>query len=160
MVKEAIDADHEIDNPVTFSRGKVQFDQTATDNEKIMQDQMATLSARLAVIEDLASTPKVRPHNFKNRFSEDVVRALMVPPSKTIELTLSINALTEQQAMSQAERLLSSSFERYTTVSLAEGAIVYSVEFNQLNMMRMRDIGDTLKGMGFEIAVRTRTGRQ
>lgn len=42
---------YEVDNPVTFSRGKVEFEKTATPAEKITQDQLAEISTRLANLE-------------------------------------------------------------------------------------------------------------
>ncbi|NKL05234.1 hypothetical protein [Rhizobium leguminosarum] len=50
-VSEAVKEDHQVDNPVTFSRGKLDFEQTATAPEKIISDQLASLSRRLAALE-------------------------------------------------------------------------------------------------------------
>ncbi|RUU55385.1 hypothetical protein [Mesorhizobium sp. M2C.T.Ca.TU.002.02.1.1] len=44
--------DYVVDNPVTFSRGKVEFAKTATPSEKIIQDQISEILRRLASIEN------------------------------------------------------------------------------------------------------------
>jgi hypothetical protein len=51
-VSAAIADDHVVDNPVTFSRGKVEFEQTATAPEKIIQDQLSDILRRLGTIEN------------------------------------------------------------------------------------------------------------
>lgn len=51
FVKEATDPNHQIDNPVTFSRGKLQFSENATSTEKLLQEEIANLSDRLKLVE-------------------------------------------------------------------------------------------------------------
>lgn len=51
FVREALNPEHQIDNPVTFSRGKVEFEQKATPAEKLVQDQLDELSGRILLIE-------------------------------------------------------------------------------------------------------------
>ncbi|MBY5362618.1 hypothetical protein HFO97_22255 [Rhizobium leguminosarum] len=53
MVKEAIDPEHLIDNPVTFSRGVVQFAENATPSDRLLLDQIAMLTERLDRMEFL-----------------------------------------------------------------------------------------------------------
>jgi hypothetical protein len=58
-VKEATDMAHVIDNPVTFSRGKLQFDESATPAQRIVQEQMEYFGNRLDLIEMQLETPPV-----------------------------------------------------------------------------------------------------
>ncbi|GAK69354.1 hypothetical protein RRU01S_04_01760 [Agrobacterium rubi TR3 = NBRC 13261] len=51
FVTEALNPDHQIDNPVTFSRGKVMFSETATPAEKLLQEEISTLQDRLRTLE-------------------------------------------------------------------------------------------------------------
>jgi hypothetical protein len=67
-VKEATDEAHVIDNPVTFSRGKLQFDENATPAQKIVQEQMAYLGNRLDLVEMQLGNPSSvidRYHNHR-----------------------------------------------------------------------------------------------
>jgi len=76
-VEEATKEDHVIDNPVTFSRGKINFDQTATNNEKIISDQLAVVLRRLDALEgdeDYNNSPKynIRARQRAPRYSMEV----------------------------------------------------------------------------------------
>lgn len=60
FVKESLDPAHEIDNPVTFSRGKLAFSEKATPPEKLVQDQLDGITERLLDIERHAqSGPRI-----------------------------------------------------------------------------------------------------
>ncbi|RVD58896.1 hypothetical protein EN866_19350 [Mesorhizobium sp. M2D.F.Ca.ET.223.01.1.1] len=52
FVRTVTAEDYVVDNPVTFSRGKVEFAKTATPSEKIVQDQLSDIVRRLATIEN------------------------------------------------------------------------------------------------------------
>ncbi|RWE79210.1 hypothetical protein [Mesorhizobium sp.] len=52
FVRTATADDYVVDNPVTFSRGKVEFEKTATPSEKIVQDQLSDIVRRLGAIEN------------------------------------------------------------------------------------------------------------
>ncbi|AGB70697.1 MULTISPECIES: hypothetical protein [Rhizobium] len=77
--KEATDEAHVIDNPVTFSRGKLQFEKNATPSEKIAQEQMEYLGNRLDLIEmQLGNSPLLggyRDHRRKARSIALEIRA-------------------------------------------------------------------------------------
>ncbi|MCZ4290077.1 hypothetical protein [Hoeflea alexandrii] len=47
----AIDPSHEIDNPVTFSRGRIQVSENATPAERIQIDQLDRINSRLEILE-------------------------------------------------------------------------------------------------------------
>lgn len=47
----AIDPSHEIDNPVTFSRGKIQVSENATPAERLYLDQLDLINSRLETLE-------------------------------------------------------------------------------------------------------------
>jgi len=82
LLREQVDATmaegYEVDNPVTFSRGKVEFDKKATPSEKVLQDQVTELSERLKRFEisdttlhptNVYRTNLVNPRLAKNRAS-------------------------------------------------------------------------------------------
>lgn len=64
-VREATDAEHVIDNPVTFSRGKVEFDQKATPEQKILQEQMEYLGARVELVEMQLGNPILQANHHR-----------------------------------------------------------------------------------------------
>ncbi len=45
---------HQVDNPVTFSRGKVVFEESATPRDRVLIDEIKTLGERLSFVEDLS----------------------------------------------------------------------------------------------------------
>lgn len=51
FVREATDPDHQIDNPVTFSRGKLQFSEKATPTERLLQEEISGIADRLKSVE-------------------------------------------------------------------------------------------------------------
>jgi hypothetical protein len=61
FVKEALNPDHQVDNPVTFSRGKIEFSENATPAEKLMLEQMDAMSNRLKALEAEAQKPAWMP---------------------------------------------------------------------------------------------------
>lgn len=68
FVRDALSEDHEVDNPVTFSRGKVEFEKTATPSERIIQEQMEDVLGRLSAIEKSSSASAA--------FSSDAAKSL------------------------------------------------------------------------------------
>lgn len=53
FVEEALSDHHVVDNPVTFSRGKLEFDKSATPAEKLMQDQIMAMQDRMSMLEGM-----------------------------------------------------------------------------------------------------------
>jgi hypothetical protein len=53
FVTTVLAEDYEVDNPVTFSRGKVEFEKTATRPQKIVFDQLASIQSRLSELEQV-----------------------------------------------------------------------------------------------------------
>jgi len=52
FVDTVLSEGYEVDNPVTYARGKIQFSETATEPEKLIQDQLDTIIERIIRIED------------------------------------------------------------------------------------------------------------
>lgn len=50
-VTAALSEGHEVDNPVTFARGRVEFDKTATPAQRVVQEQLEAMTARLEALE-------------------------------------------------------------------------------------------------------------
>ncbi|MCM2473959.1 hypothetical protein HGO38_10790 [Rhizobium sp. CG5] len=50
-IDAALAADHVVDNPVTFARGRVQFAESATATEKLLSDEIDSLKQRIEMIE-------------------------------------------------------------------------------------------------------------
>lgn len=85
FISEATSTEHQVDNPVTFSRGKIEFEKSATPAQKVVQDQMTAILDRMSILEDAVrreplyevdrmlshGTARVR-HRFPSQF--DVVR--------------------------------------------------------------------------------------
>lgn len=51
FLKEALDSEHVVENPVTYGRGKVEFDKSAAPAERIMGEEIAQLRWRLGILE-------------------------------------------------------------------------------------------------------------
>ncbi len=68
FIKEALNPEHEIDNPVPFSRGKIKFDESATPKEAIIEQQLEAMFNRLTSLE-------ANQHNDRSR--KAVVDALL-----------------------------------------------------------------------------------
>ncbi|MDM9647741.1 hypothetical protein [Rhizobium sp. S163] len=93
---------YEVDNPVTFSRGKVEFDRKATPTEKVLQDQVYKLSERLRQIESLppnqTQSERVRAladanFRFPSKLTEDIAKALVArPATKTLMIHAAADA--------------------------------------------------------------------
>ncbi|MBZ9674516.1 hypothetical protein [Mesorhizobium sp. ES1-1] len=67
FVETATADDYVVDNPVTFSRGKVEFAKTATAPEKIIQDQLSDIVRRLGTIEGIRQREQSSAHLAKVR---------------------------------------------------------------------------------------------
>ncbi|MER9524859.1 hypothetical protein NKI96_14915 [Mesorhizobium sp. M0292] len=86
FVKTAVADEYVVDNPVTFSRGKVEFAKTATPSEKIMQDQLSDILRRLGTIENapsafsvlLRNMPSLEPTNGKYRLNPALTKSMRV----------------------------------------------------------------------------------
>ncbi|MDH4442385.1 MAG: hypothetical protein QE284_18620 [Rhizobium sp.] len=67
-VMAALDEAHQVDNPVTFARGRVEFDKTATPAERVVQEQLEAMMTRLEALE--------RPRSLADRIS---AKQLQIP---------------------------------------------------------------------------------
>ncbi|MGG7581731.1 hypothetical protein [Rhizobium sp. Nf11,1] len=161
-VVEATKEDHEVDNPVTFSRGKVEFEKSATPAEKVMQEQMESINARLALLE--------RADNPVAMFSSGVVEALRRPPQKPTRWAggsamtyhfsrdeIAIKVLSDIQSaahlLADARRAMETHFESFSTLEENPAFVLYSVSFNDRNWKAANAVAETLRGMEYRVDI-------
>jgi hypothetical protein len=84
-VQEAITEGFEPDNPIMHARGKLEFEQNATPEQKILLDQMQIIQDRLFIIEqftdvpsDLSDSPPIRSPNLRAPGAGKADRALRI----------------------------------------------------------------------------------
>ncbi|MDW9488223.1 hypothetical protein GYB73_08695 [Sinorhizobium meliloti] len=80
-IRQAIAPGHKVENPVTFSRGKVDFDKTADSPQKVLENQMSAMLARLKSIER-----KVWEHDDVS--AREYVGTRKRPPMLTMEVSV------------------------------------------------------------------------
>ncbi|PDT17509.1 hypothetical protein CO670_07175 [Rhizobium sp. J15] len=163
-LKEALDATFaegfKVDNPVTRTRGIVKFEESATPSEKVLQDQMATFDARLALLER-AEFP----------ISNSVAEALLRPSVKPIrgadygrrtvlrfaqdEITIKVvaNLQSTRQLHQDSQRAMETHFESFAKTEENEVSALYSVLYNERNLKAAHDIAKQLEAMGYGIDI-------
>jgi DNA-binding CsgD family transcriptional regulator len=62
-VDRTSEPEFEVDNPVTFSRGRVEFDKSATPVDKLLQEELDSLKSRIASLEGKTETPTFHVHD-------------------------------------------------------------------------------------------------
>jgi len=157
MVSEALNPDHEIDNPVTFSRGTVQFEQTATDNEKLIQEQIADLSARLGVVEEHANHPghrDINPANSLDWLKSSFKKSASVDGGAVVSLHVKGTPSTDPRAIARdAELGLNRFFNAFSTVELGANGAVFSVPFSDNNLLSMEYVREEMASKGYNVRV-------
>lgn len=149
-VSEATNPDHEIDNPVTFSRGKLEFEQTATPVERVMQDQIAELSRRLGAVEDRKSRD-IKPSNALDILTASFGRVIDGPGALSLHVK---SAKADQKAIIRdAEMSLSRFFPSFSTVPLSRNDAAFSVHYTDENLLSMEYVREELVGKGYDVRV-------
>jgi len=135
-VQEAAKEDHEVDNPVTFSRGKVEFEKTATPTERLLTDQLGQVRDRLEFIENhiAGGVPTRRPMDYGTFDGNNVNRlldiaykeiAIVVRVSRNYQVGDSLRRTVEQWASTYFDRFgiqLGEATGRQITVTVDDNA--------------------------------------
>lgn len=103
-VQVAIDPDHEIDNPVTFSRGKIQVSENATPAERVYLEQLELINTRLETLESFQGRVMggVVTHNV-NRW----VASTQPTEARALKIAISTkNTAPDADLMSEVEKIL------------------------------------------------------
>ncbi|MBY3483303.1 MULTISPECIES: hypothetical protein [Rhizobium] len=148
-VTEAIKPDHQIDNPVTFSRGKLDFEQTATPKEKIIEEALNSMTRRLSALEEdsllgLDMFRRTRHHYFKK------------PPRgvhKIIMTVTSRNSVNNREFVEEVARWAGISFESFgieTSDDLLHQVSVIIDESDE-NQIKAEQFVQDYRGDGYEI---------
>lgn len=59
FLTEALDPEHQVDNPVTFARGRIEFDKNATPVEKLMREELEAVKGRLTELENVRGRERI-----------------------------------------------------------------------------------------------------
>ncbi|MBY2913615.1 hypothetical protein [Rhizobium leguminosarum] len=156
-LKESLDAtfaeDFKVDNPVTRTRGVVKFEENATPGEQVMQEQIASLNARVALLE--------RADNPLSHFSPHVVEALRRPAVKPARYAGGGTAWTQQFAQDEiairviaslhstrqlhqdGQKAMETYFESFATVQEGEASVVYAVLYSDQNLKTAGEVANS-----------------
>ncbi|MGO8423886.1 hypothetical protein ACC807_10125 [Rhizobium ruizarguesonis] len=172
-LKESLDAtfaeDFKVDNPVTRTRGVVKFEENATPGEKVMQEQMASLNARVALLE--------RADNPVPSFSPLGIEALRRPPAKParwagggtartilqfaqdeIAIKVSSSVQSAPHLLEESRRAMETHFESFALIEENPAFVLYGVLLNDRNMKSANAVAKMLGGLEYRVEVST--GRQ
>ncbi|KKZ87121.1 hypothetical protein B5K05_09780 [Rhizobium phaseoli] len=166
-LKEALDAtfaeDFKVDNPVTRTRGMVKYEENATPGEKVMQDQLASLNARVALLE--------RTDNPVPSFSPYVVETRARPPFKPIiwaggtgskrtfkhvvqdeiEIKVSSSIQSASHLIDDVRKAMETHFESFATIEENSAFVLCSVVNNDRNMKAAEEVAVILDGMEYRV---------
>lgn len=148
-VTEAIKPEHEIDNPVTFSRGKVDFEQTATPKERIIEEQLYSMTRRLGALEEdallgLGVLGRSRYHYFKK------------PPRGVHKITMTVtsrSSVNNREFVEEVARWAGLSFDSFgieTSDDLLHEVYV-TVDDSEENRVKAEQFVQDYRGEGYEI---------
>ncbi|NKL38790.1 hypothetical protein GFL49_34860 [Rhizobium leguminosarum bv. viciae] len=148
-VTEAIKPDHQIDNPVTFSRGKLDFEQTATPKEKIIEEALNSMTRRLSALEEdsllgLDMFRRTRHHYFKK------------PPRGVHKIVMTVtsrNSVNNREFVEEVARWAGISFESFgieTSDDLLHQVSVIIDESDE-NQIKAEQFVQDYRGDGYEI---------
>ncbi|MGX9992613.1 hypothetical protein ACS4RR_026360 (plasmid) [Rhizobium sp. Z1P35] len=150
-VTEAIKPEHAIDNPVTFSRGTVNFEQTATTNERIIEEQLSSMTRRLRMLEEdsvlFASTFARRRHKYFHRSSDDLHKISIAVASRF--------SIGNRELVEQVTKWASTTFDSFgieTSDDLLHEVYV-SVDDTEENRNKAEQFRQDYRGEEFEIRV-------
>lgn len=129
------------DNPVTFSRGKVEFEKTATPSEKIIQDQLNDLSEKLYMLEKGSINSKYSLEPLHLRLVDDNNLLDMLKYNEkinikkdTFRLTLVARDITSTaQLYKSADAYLNKYFQNYSIVHQSESELSIRLADNDKN---------------------------
>ncbi|TAV73174.1 hypothetical protein [Rhizobium leguminosarum] len=115
-VQEATKDDHEVDNPVTFSRGKVEFEKTATPTERLLTDQIGDVRARLEFIEGYVAggvTISRNTINYDSFEGSNVNRLLALPRKIAIVVRARSRNMSVNTFLKMVDEWASKAFESF-----------------------------------------------
>ncbi|NEH32639.1 hypothetical protein [Rhizobium ruizarguesonis] len=159
-VVEATKEDHEVDNPVTFSRGKVQFAQTATPAEKLIEVELANVRARIDGIEDKFSgyiRPRSKAEYQSLGLGPDMEKfRLMLREIKKIFITVRLQADYPQEGFfKKVEKMAANAFQKFGIENGGEYGreLMITVDDNPENRTRAEQFRNNYHGDEIQISV-------
>jgi hypothetical protein len=157
FVRTATAEDYVVDNPVTFSRGKVEFDKTATPSEKIIQDQLSDISRRLGAIEDarpdfsvvLGNPPHLMPSGGRYVFHGDIKSS----NRSLVRLVIGFADDTSRDQIQDFARLLSVGglFSTVYNAVAETGRAVLTVDADEATPDKIKGLTKIAKNQGLNI---------
>lgn len=154
FVKDALSEDHEVDNPVTFSRGKVEFEKTATPSERIMQEQMEDVLGRLSAMERTSSSLATFNKNASRVLSEELARftSEKVPPKSFLKIL--VTDPTQRPTSKMMKDIEWSAARYFSSISMSpaleEGGVFVEVASSNDKLPNMFEFLKDLQSHGFE----------
>ncbi|UFW79572.1 hypothetical protein [Rhizobium sp. SU303] len=161
-LKESLEAtfadDFKVDNPVTRTRGMVKFEESATPGEKVLQDQMASFNARLALLERADNPISVaealmRPAFKAARRFEPHRRPALRIAQDEIGIMVIAKLQSSRQLYEDGQRIMRTYFDSYAAAEEDEGSILYTVAYSEANLKAANDVAKQLDDMEYRVEI-------
>ncbi|NTI64155.1 hypothetical protein G6L85_21810 [Agrobacterium rhizogenes] len=150
FVQEAISEDHEIDNPVTFSRGKIEFAQTATPKERILEDQLAAINSRL----DLMDMALGNPPNLMFMDAANHLRRVVAPRRKSLGVEIrSRGGTTREQLKTFVNTVFTGRFPEASMIEDNDTNFVFALGDTLANRARVETLRNEGGYAAFEVEI-------
>lgn len=151
-VTAALDEGHEVDNPVTFARGRVEFDKTATPAEKVVQEQLEAIAHRIETLERPSRTTKRGYIRVEGRETE-TGRWLPGPGSNSADFEITSGIWDGQDMVADIEAILSRVAPdlRYRIASGGKSKVIVKVYGISNSSDVMSDIERFIRQFGFDL---------
>ncbi|WHO71702.1 hypothetical protein [Rhizobium sp. BT03] len=168
-LREALEAtfaeDFKVDNPVTRTRGVVKFEENATPGEKVMQEQMANLNARVALLEradnpvasfspfvvESSGRHLAKPLRWVGRGSQTTIQFAQ----DEISIKVSSSVQSAAYLIADVRKAMETHFESFATIEENTAFVLCSVLNNDRNMKAAKEVAETLGGMEYRVELTT-----
>lgn len=159
-VAAAIDEGHEVDNPVTFARGRVEFSKTATPTEKLFQEQLEAITKRLETIERPASSARnaIARALLSGGGEQSNLSRMFVPNENPLGVTqfhITTSLLgapllkqTIEEGLDAMELMID-----YRVLEDRPGSLIVAIRNNYLDEETTQKIKRTIEDSGFQVRV-------
>lgn len=126
-IAAALDDAHEVDNPVTFARGRIEFDKTATPAQRVVQEQLEAMMDRLDALE----RPSIsEPRNLSGVLSRSPSASIWTHPALARPYSLEVSMTGIRNEVDQ--------LKFRTTVELILTGVGYAMNAQELGKLEIR----------------------
>ncbi|MGV1990051.1 hypothetical protein ACQZ5N_25875 [Agrobacterium sp. 22-221-1] len=144
FIREATSTEHQVDNPVTFSRGKIEFEKSATPAEKVVQDQMTAILDRMRFLEDAVQRDTI--FGLERMSGHGVSRTKQRFPVKADVVQIKAMGITStRQIGKMIIDVVPKYFPAIHILSEGEDGVAFSITKNEKNRMLVDELGKDLR---------------